>query len=54
MHSLKICNCPDVADLTSQILKETYDIVVDPFTVLINLIITAGIFPDILKLSEDF
>lgn len=42
----------DIYDLNSNILKATFDIFLTPLTILINLIFTTGIFPDILKHSR--
>lgn len=42
----------DIYDINSKILKATYDIFLIPFTILINLIFTTGIFPDVFKHSK--
>ncbi|XP_050497364.1 uncharacterized protein LOC126878597 [Diabrotica virgifera virgifera] len=52
IKSLNNSNCKDVHEINSKILKETYQIVLTPFTHLINLILSTGVFPEALKYSK--
>uniref|UniRef100_A0A6P7GKF3 Uncharacterized protein LOC114339953 n=1 Tax=Diabrotica virgifera virgifera TaxID=50390 RepID=A0A6P7GKF3_DIAVI len=53
IKSLNNSNCKDVHEINSKILKETYQIVLTPFTHLINLILSTGVFPEALKYSKE-
>ncbi|XP_050508895.1 uncharacterized protein LOC114333711 [Diabrotica virgifera virgifera] len=53
IKSLNNSNCKDVHEINSKILKETHQIVLTPFTHLINLILSTGVFPEALKYSKD-
>ncbi|XP_050509197.1 uncharacterized protein LOC114345645 [Diabrotica virgifera virgifera] len=52
IKSLNNSNCKDVHEINSKILKETHQIVLTPFTHLINLILSTGVFPEALKYSK--
>ncbi|KAG5891234.1 hypothetical protein JTB14_004349 [Gonioctena quinquepunctata] len=52
INSLKDSKCSDTHELNSRILKETSSIIIQPFTILINLILCTGVFLDIFKFSK--
>lgn len=52
VKSLKDSPCTDVFELNSKIIKETIEIILPFFTVLINACFSIGIFPDCFKLAK--
>lgn len=52
IDSLKNKNSRDVYNMSSRLVKSVRDLIVDPLTKLINLVLREGNFPDSLKTSE--
>lgn len=52
IKALKDSYCTDIYGMNSRILKETADLIVQPFTTLINSCFSGGIFPNAFKITK--
>ena len=52
VNALKNSPCIDVYDLNSKIIKNTIDIILGPFTILINRCFSEAVFPDAFKITK--